>query len=161
MKKNLYLFWKVCKMLSLQSLPVQSITAKLVWWKEGTCSSSKVITPSGGISQRQWSEKQMVCCPPTSAFPPSRCGLRPDLGGDVAVLAGDLWRRPRNCGETDGGSGRPRQPSRRAEDRGWDQSALRCQRRGSESLNVSLFQRIDLLDASALVGAEGQSVFWY
>lgn len=138
-------------MLSLQSLPVQSITAKLVWWKEGTCSSSKVITLSGGISQRQWSEKQMVCWLPTSTSPPSRCGLWPDLGGDVAVLAGDLRRRPRNCSETDGGSSRSRRPSWRAEDRGWDQSALRCQRRGSESLNAFLFLEINSLGASALV----------
>lgn len=79
--------------------------------------------------------KQMVCWLPTSMSPPSRCGLWPDLGGDVAVLAGDLWRRPRNCSETDGGSGRPRRPSWRAEDRGWDQSTLRFQRRGSESFN--------------------------
>lgn len=49
MNKNLYLF---LKLLLLQSRLVQSITAKLVWWKEGTCSSSKVITQSGGISQK-------------------------------------------------------------------------------------------------------------
>lgn len=62
------------------------------------------------------------------SFP--RCRLRSDLRGNMAVLAGYLWRRPRNSSETDGDSGWPRQPPRREEDWGWDQSTLRHRVRG-------------------------------
>lgn len=69
-------------MLSLQSLPVQSITAKLVWWKEGTCSSSKVITPSGGVLQRQWS-RWFAGFPQTRLLPP---------GADYGQISEETWQ---------------------------------------------------------------------
>lgn len=54
-----------------------------------------------------------------------RCRLWSDLRGDLAVLVGNLWRRPWDCSETDGGPGWPRHPSRREEDWGRDESTLR------------------------------------